>query len=71
MTTLVVLFVGTGLLGSLLGVFVLALHGIEPPDALKTYVVGAVGMLGGILVPTAAHSAHIVTAGPEGLNESG
>lgn len=64
-TTIVVLFVGVGLLGSLGGVIVLALHGIEIPDALKTYIVGSVGMLGGILVPTAQAGAHVVTA-PDG-----
>lgn len=61
-TTIVVLFVGVGLLGSLAGVIVLALHGIEIPDALKTYIVGSVGMLGGILVPTAQGGAHVITA---------
>lgn len=64
-TTIVVLFVGVGLLGSLGGVILLALHGIEIPDALKTYIVGSVGMLGGILVPTASSGAHIVAAGED------
>lgn len=61
-TTVVVLFVGVGLLGSLFGVVLLALHSIEIPDALKTYIVGSVGMLGGILVPTAQGGAHVITA---------
>lgn len=61
-TTIVVLFVGIGLLMSLGGVIFLALNGVEIPDALKTFIVGSVGMLGGILVPTAQGGAHIVTA---------
>lgn len=58
-TTMVVMFVGVGLLASLGGVIVLAFQGVEIPDALKTYIVGSVGMLGGILVPTVQHGAII------------
>lgn len=61
-TTLVVLFVGIGLLTSLAGVIALAANGVEIPDALKTYIVGSVGMLGGILVPTAQAGSTVVTA---------
>lgn len=67
MTTLVVLFVGLGLLFSLVSVTFLAANEVEIPDALKTYIVGAVGMLGGILVPTVNKPETVVEGGSAGL----
>lgn len=63
MTRLVVLVVGVGLVICLCGIIWLAAHHIEPPDALGQFVVGALGLLGGILVPNVKAGSHVLVDG--------
>ncbi len=63
MTKLVVIVVGVGLFISLCSITYLAAHDIEPPDALGQFVVGALGLLGGILVPNIAAGSHVLVDG--------
>lgn len=63
MTRLVVLVIGIGLFISLVGIIGLAAQSIEPPDALGQFVVGALGLLGGILVPNVKAGSHVLVDG--------
>jgi hypothetical protein len=50
-TTLVIMFVGLTLLGSLVGCILLPLNGQDIPDTLKMIATGALTGLVGLLVP--------------------